>query len=212
MLVKMKRDLENPIRGLLKNVGLVIGRSKGAAYTMRAEALLEQQPELACVVQPLLKAREGINDQLVRFDRPVKRLARQHTPACHVMTAPGVGPITALAFMAGIDDPKRFRRSRSVGAYCGLTPRRYASGEVDWSGRISKCGDTMLRTYLFEAAGVLLTRIARWCALKAWGLRLAKRTCMKKAKTAVARKLAIILHQMWRDGTPFRWTRLETSV
>jgi len=122
------------------------------------------------------------------------------------MTVPGVGPMTALAFMATVDDPTRFRRARSVGAYVGLTPRRYASGEVDWTGRISKCGDTMLRTYLFEAAGVLLTRVQKWCALKAWGLRLAKRSGMKKARTAVARKLAIILLRMWRDGTQFHWT------
>ena len=108
--------------------------------------------------------------------------------------------------MAAIDDPTRFHRSRAVGAYLGLTPRRYASGEVDWSGRISKCGDTMVRTYLFEAAGVLLTRVQKWCALKAWGLRLAKRAGMKKARTALARKLAVVLHRMWCDGTQFRWT------
>ena len=118
----------------------------------------------------------------------------------------GIGPVTALAFLAAIDDPTRFSRSRAVGAYLGLTPRRYASGEVDWTGRISKCGDTMVRTYLFEAAGVLLTRVQKWCALKAWGLRLAKRAGMKKARTALARKLAVVLHRMWRDGTQFRWT------
>ena len=121
------------------------------------------------------------------------------------MTVPGVGPITALAFMATIDDPTRFKRSRTVGAYCGLTTRRYASGEVDWRGRISKCGDSLLRSYLFEAASALLTRTERACALKTWGLKLAKRTCMKKAKTAVARKLAVLLHRMWCDGTEFRW-------
>ena len=103
------------------------------------------------------------------------------------MTVPGIGPITALAFYAAVDDPTRFRRSRSVGAYFGLTPRRYASGEVDWTGRISKCGDRMLRTYLFEAAGVLLTRVQHWCKLKAWGHRLWKRIGFKKAKVAVAR-------------------------
>ena len=128
------------------------------------------------------------------------------------MTVPGIGPITALAFHSAIDDPTRFRRSRSVGAYFGLTPRRYASGEVDWTGRISKCGDGMLRTYLFEAAGVLLTRVQKWCALKAWGLRLAKRVGFKKAKVAVARKLAVILHRMWRDGTDFIWSSKEAAA
>jgi transposase len=107
------------------------------------------------------------------------------------------GPITALCFLATIDDPTRFKRSRSVGAYAGLTTRRYASGETGWTGRISKCGDKMLRSYLYEAANVLLARVARWSALKAWGVRLAKRSGLRKAKVAVARKLAVILHRMW---------------
>jgi transposase len=127
------------------------------------------------------------------------------------MTVPGIGPINALAFQAAIDDPTRFRRSRSVGAYFGLTPRRHASGEVDWTGRISKCGDAMVRTYLFEAAGVLLTRVPHWCKLKAWGHRLWKRIGFKKAKVAVARKLAVILHRMWRDGTDFIWSSKEAA-
>ncbi len=128
------------------------------------------------------------------------------------MTVPSIGPITALAFRSAVDEPARFRRSRSVGAYFGLTPRRYASGEVDWSGRISKCGDRMLRTYLFEAAGVLLTRVSHWCRLKAWGLTLANRIGFKKARVAVARKLAVILHRMWRDGTDFIWSTKEAAA
>ena len=125
------------------------------------------------------------------------------------MTVPGVGPMTALAYLSGIDDPSRFTRSRTVGAYLGLTPRRHASGEVDWSGRISKCGDTMLRTYLFEAAGVLLTRTKQTCSLKAWGMAIAARSGGKKARVAVARKLAVILHRMWCDGTQFQWTTAQ---
>ena len=128
------------------------------------------------------------------------------------MTTPGIGPITALAFYATIDDPTRFQHSSSVGAYVGLTPRRYASGGIDWTGRISKCGDAMLRTYLFEAAGVLLTRVHHWCSLKAWGLRLWKRVGFKKAKVAVARKLAVILHRMWCDRTDFRWSSKEATA
>ncbi len=128
------------------------------------------------------------------------------------MTVPGIGPIPALAFHSAVDDPTRFRRSRSVGAYFGLTPRRFASGEVDWSGRISKCGDAMVRSYLFEAAGVLLTRVAHWCTLKAWGHRLWKRIGFKKAKIAVARKLAVILHRMWRDGANFIWSTKEAAA
>ena len=130
-------------------------------------------------------------------------LARNDNQVRSFMTVPGVGPVTAPCYRATIDQPSRFKRSRSVGAYLGLTTRRYASGEVDWTGRISKCGDAMLRSYLFEAAGVLLTRVHKWCALKAWGMRLAKRIGLRKAKVAVARKLAVILHRMWMDGTDF---------
>ena len=121
-------------------------------------------------------------------------MARNNAQMRRFITVPGVGPITALCFLATIDDPTRFKRSRSVGAYVGLTTRRYASGEIDWTGRISKCGDKMLRTYLYEAANVLLTRIEKWSALKAWGIRLAKRSGLRKAKVAVARKLAVNLH------------------
>ena len=150
--------------------------------------------------------RDSVHGQLVMLDRRVGRLAQSQPQTRAFMTVPGVGPITALSFMAAIDDPTRFKRARNVGAYLGLTPRRYASGEVDWQGRISKCGDAMTRTYLFEAAGVLLTRVKQWCALKAWGLRIAKRSGMKKARIAVARKLAVILLRMWRDETEFQWS------
>ena len=133
-------------------------------------------------------------------------LARNDNQVRSFMTVPGIGPVTALCYRATMDAPSRFRRSRSVGAYVGLPTRRYASGEVDWTGRISKCGDAMLRSYLFEAAGVLLTRVHKWCALKAWGTRLAKRVGLRKAKVAVARKLAVIMHRMWIDGTDFQWS------
>src|SRR6266576_2102453 len=172
LLVKIKRDLENQIRGLLKNVGLVIGRAKFNVFAVRAEELIEDRPELIAVV----------------------------------------GPITALCFKATIDDPTRFKRSRSVGAYVGLTTRRHASGETEWTGRISKCGDAMLRSYLFEAAGVLLTRVPKWSALKVWGMRLAKRNGLQKAKVAVARKLAVIMHRMWIDLTEFNWSKKEVAA
>ncbi len=159
-----------------------------------------------------MKARESVERQLSDLNRKVLALARNDEQVRCFMTVPGIGPITALAYRAAIDDPMRFKQSRSVGAYVGLTPRRYASGEVDWSGRISKCGDAMLRTYLFEAAGVLLTRVHKWCALKAWGLRLAKRTSLRKAKVAVARKLAVILHRMWIEGTQFQWSTKEAAA
>ena len=211
LLVKIKRDLENQVRGLLKNLGLIIGRAKMNVFSLRAAQLTEGRPELAAVVGPLLKARETIEQQIDRLDRNVMRLARNNSQARRLMTAPGVGPVTALCYLATIDDPTRFKRSSSVGAYIGLTTRRYASGEIDWTGRISKCGDKMLRSYLYEAANVLLTRVAKWSALKAWGIRLAKRSGLRKAKVAVARKLAVILHRMWIDGTEFHWSSKEAT-
>src|SRR6202163_284296 len=209
LLVKTKRDLENQIRGLLKNLGLVIGRAKFNVFAVRAEELIENRPELIAAVRPLLVARKAIEQQVGDLDRKVLRLARHDVQVRRFMTVPGVGPITALCFKATIDDPTRFKRSRSVGAYVGLTTRRHASGEVDCSGRISKCGDALLRMYLFEAAGVLLTRVPKWSALKAWGMRLAKRNGLRKAKVAVARKLAVILHRMWIDETEFNWSKKQ---
>jgi transposase len=210
LLVKIKRDVENQIRGLLKNLGLVIGRAKMNTFAGRAAELAENRPELGAAVEPLLRARTAVEQQIADLDRKVMLLARNNAQARRFMTAPGIGPITALCFLATIDDPTRFKRSRSVGAYAGLTTRRYASGEIDWTGRISKCGDKMLRSYLYEAANVILTRVAKWSTLKAWGIRVAKRTGLRKAKIAVARKLAVILHQMWIDGTEFKWSK-ETA-
>ena len=212
LLVKIKRDLENQVRGLLKNLGLVIGRTKMNAFVVRTAELTKAQPELAVVVEPLLKAREAVEKQIADLDRKAMRLARGDVQVRRFMTVPGIGPITALCYLATIDDPTRFKRSRSVGAYVGLTSRRFASGEVDWTGRISKCGDIMLRSYLYEASGVLLTRVAKWSALKAWGMRVAKRNGLRKAKVAVARKLAVILHRMWIEGTEFKWSSKEATA
>ena len=153
-LVNVKRDVENQVRGLLKNLGLVVGRAKFNVFAVRAEGLIENRPELLAAIRPLLEARKAMQ-QVDDLDRKVHKLARNDVQVRRFMTVPGVGSITALCFKATIDDPTRFKRSRSVGAYIGLTTRRHASGEIDWSGRISKCGDAMLRMYLFEAAGVL---------------------------------------------------------
>jgi transposase len=211
-LVKVKRDLENLIRGLLKNLGLVIGKASGNVFHRRVEELVGEHRLLQEAVRPLLAVREVVRREIAGLTRRLLTMARDNNESRRLMTVPGVGPITALAFCAAIDEPSRFQRSRSVGAYFGLTPRRHASGEVDWTGRISKCGDAMVRTYLFEAAGVLLTRVPQWCKLKAWGFRLWKRIGFKKAKVAVARKLAIILHRMWRDGTDFIWSTKEAAA
>ena len=208
-LVKTKCDLENQIRGLLKNHGLVIAKAGGHIFRLRAEELIGGHRLLQEAVRPLLAVHEVVRREIAGLTRKLLAMARNNDESRRLMTVPGIGPINALAFCAAIDQPSRFRRSRSVGAYFGLTPRRYASGEVDLTGRISKCGDAMVRTCLFEAAGVLLTRVQRWSKLKAWGHRLWKRVGFKKAKIAVARKLAVILHRMWRDRTDFIWSTKE---
>jgi len=203
LLVKIKRDIENQIRGLLKNLGLVIGRAKMNTFTTRAKELIDGNPALTASTEPLLKARETIAQQIDHLDRQVLSLARHDAQVSRLMTA--------LCYLATIDNPTRFEKSRSVGAYLCLTTRGFASGEIDWTGRISKCGDTMMRSYLYEAANVLLTRVPSWSTLKAWGVRLAKRVGIRKTKVAVARKLAVILHRMWLDGTDFNWTSNETA-
>lgn len=212
LVVKMKRDLENQIRGHLKNFGLVIGKVGGNMFTARVRELVADVRLLQQAVGPLLTVRDSVVVEIAAFDRKLLKLARDDDNSRRLMTIPGIGPITALAFVAVVDQPARFKRSRSVGAYIGLTPRRYASGEVDRTGHISKCGDQMLRSYLFEAAGVLLTRVAKWCGLKTWGLRLVKRIGFKKARVAVARKLAVIMHRMWSDGTDFQWSKEEAAA
>jgi transposase len=212
LLIKMKRDLENQIRGQLKNLGLLIGSARGQAFHDRVQELVEGKPYLAVAALPLLETRNGVVRQIADLDRKVLMLARNDKQVRSFMTVPGIGPVTALCYRATIDEPSRFTRSRSVGAYLGLTTRRYASGEVDWTGRIPKCGDAMLRSYLFEAAGVLLTHVQKWCALKAWGIDWQKRVGLRKVKVAVARKLAVMLHRMWMDGTEFQWSATKVAA
>src|SRR5262249_25793045 len=169
-LVKTKCDLENQIRGLLKNHGLVIAKAGGHIFRLRAEELIGGHRLLQEAVRPLLAVHEVVRREIAGLTPNLLAMARDNDESRPLISRPGrgIGPINALAFGAAIDQPSRFRRSRSVGAYFGLTPRRYASGEVDLTGRISKCGDAMVRTCLFEAAGVLLTRVQRWSKLKAW--------------------------------------------
>ena len=182
-------------------------------FALRAAELVVDRPELAAAVGPLLKAGEAIERQIADLDRKVLRLARNVAQVRRLMTAPGVGAITALCLLATIDDPTRFKRSRSVGAYVGLTTRRYASGEVDWTGQISKCGDlSCCEVTSSRSANVLLTRVAKWSALKAWGIRLAKRSGLRKAKVAVARKLSVILHRMWIDRNKFNWSNEKAAA
>ena len=207
-LVAMHRDVANQIRGALKTFGLVLGKVAAGTFEARVRQLIASNPLLAEVIEALLKVWRSTGEQLVTLHRRVLRLAQTDETCRRLMTVPGVGAVTAAAFLATVDDPERFRRSSSVGAYFGLTPRRCQSGDIDYTGRISKRGDGLMRSYLFEAANVLLTRVS---TLKAWGMRLAKRSGATKAKVALARKLAVILHRLWRDGTSFRWSTQKVS-
>jgi len=197
-------DLENEVRGFLRNLGFDLGKVTARDFERRVVELAEGTG-LMVVVNPLLAVRRALREGFAQLDDLVVRLAREDTTCRRLMTVPGVGPLVALTFRATVDIPARFRRSRAVGAHFGLTPRKFQSGEVDKSGRISKWGDAMMRTALYEAAQVLLTRVKRWCALKAWAAQIARRRGHKKAIIALARRIGVILHRMWIDGTDFRW-------
>ena len=197
--------IEQTIRGLLKVYGLMLGAVHRCTFAARVEALLADAPELRLAIEPLLEARNAMRKQSAMLDRRLSQMARKDDACKRLMTIPGVGPIVSLTFKATIDDPARFKSSKAVGAHLGLTSRVYQSGEMDRSGNISKCGDKMMRHALYEAANSHLRISRKWTSLRAWGVKLAQRIGMKKACVAVARKLAIIMHRMWVDGSEFQF-------
>lgn len=197
-------DAENNLRGLLRNFGLKVGAVTRAQYEARVTELLAQKPHLALSVGPLLEVRRVLREQFQRLHKAMGRLAAEDGICRLLMSAPGVGPLVALTFRAGVDEAPRFRQSRSVPAHFGLTPARYQSGELDRGRGISKCGDPTVRWALVEAAGVILRLNTKSSPLKVWGMALAKRRGPAKALVAVARRLAVILHRMWIDGTEYR--------
>jgi transposase len=211
-LVGMRTALKNQIRGALKTHGFVVSQSVEKGFKAKVGGIIKDSPTLQKMVSPLLRVLESVEREVQELDKLFQEYAENHKVCRNLMTIPGVGPITAVAFTSAVDDPKRFRKSRSVGAYFGLTNRRDQSGERDVAGRISGRGDTLVRSYLYEAAGIMLTRTKSWSALKSWGLQIAKRSCMNKAKVAVARKLAVIMHQMWLTGEAFRWSETEAAA
>ena len=211
-LVSQRQAIANTIRGLLKAFGHIIRRGCKGPFATRVRDVMEGNAALSVIIEPLLTAWQSLRDQSAVYDREIMMKAKSDTAARRLMTVPGVGVVVALAYKAVIDDPARFKRLTSVGAYIGLTPRRYQSGEVDRAGHISKCGDGLLRSYLFEAANVLLTRHPKPCALKAWGLALAARIGMRRAKVAVARKLAVIMHRVWKNERDYDWGEAATAV
>ena len=203
-LLQSKRlDVEMSLRGVLRGFGLKVGPTTVRSFPIRVRELVEGHPTLTAVAEALLAARDALGTQLRALEKRLRDQAREDERIRLLMTTPGVGAIVALTFVAAVDDPGRFRSSKAVGAHFGLTPRRYQSGETDVTGRISKIGDGAVRTMLYEAANIVLTRPVKGSALKSWAARIATRAGMRKAKVALARKLAVVLHRMLADGTPF---------
>jgi transposase len=197
-------DVEGGIRGLLRGSGLKVGPVGTAGFERRIRELVAGQATLERVMEPMLRARQALRAECANLHRDLLRIVRTDDVRRRLMTVPGVGAVVAVTFTSALDDPARFRRSKDVGAHLGLTPRKCQSGETDRTGRITKAGDAMARGTLFEAADAVLTRVARFSVLEAWAVRIAGRHGMAKAKAALARKLAVVLHRMWRDGTEFR--------
>ena len=198
------KDLDNSIRGLLRGFGLRIPVGLRGKFSERVRVLIADNPTLTGAIEPLLNARDALAAEFSKLEKRLREKARLDKVCRHLMTVPGVGPIVAMTFRAAVDDPTRFRSSKSVGAYFGLTPRRYQSGETDRHGGISKAGDGSVRAVLFEAAHVMMVRTRRWTSLRSWAMRVAKRRGAKRAKIALARKLAVIMHRMWLNNTDFQ--------
>jgi transposase len=203
--------IENDLRGTLRNFGLKVGIAGRTKFEARIAELVEDLPDLAALVEPLLIVRRVLCEQMAVLHRRLLAIVRDDEVCRRLMTVPGVGPVVALTYRATVDVPARFRRSKSVGAVFGLTCSRDQSGERDRPGAISRCGDEMTRTMLYEAAQSMLVRSTRWSWLKAWAMQIAKRRGMKRAIVALARRLAVIMHRIWVDGTEFRWTREVTA-
>jgi transposase len=203
-LLRQARQLQNKIRGDVRPFGIKLGPVGSGGFAARVKQRLAARPDLWALVEPLLEMRAALLGKVRRYDQLLRQLARSDAICRRLMTVPGVGPLTALAFRAGIDRLERFTRAAAVPAVLGLTPRIEQSGEVERCGAITKSGDRLLRSLLFEAANALLTRTRRGYALKRWGLAVARRRGLNRARVAVARRLAIILFALWRDGGTFQ--------
>jgi transposase len=203
--------IENDIRGLLRNFGLKVGVAGAAKFEQRIRELVEGLPDLSEVMEALLEARRKLREQFTKLHRKLLAIVRDDTVCRRLMTIPGVGAVTALAYRVTIDVPARFRKSKAVGAVLGLTPAQHQSGEMNRVGRVSLCGDGMLRALLYEGAQTVLTRSVKWSWLKAWAMKIARNRGLKRAIVALARRLAVIMHRIWVDGTEFRWTKEEAA-
>jgi transposase len=204
--------VDNDLRGTLRNFGLKVGVVGAARFEARIRELVEDLPDLAVLIEPLLVVRRVLRDQVGILHRRLLAVVRDDEVCRRLMTVPGVGPVVALTYRATVDVPARFRKSKSVGAVFGLTCSRDQSGERDRPGAISRCGDEMMRTALYEAAQVMLMHSVKWSWLKAWAMKIARHRGRNKAIVALARRLAVIMHRIWVDGTEFRWTREKAAV
>jgi transposase len=202
-LVRIMTELSNQIRGLMKTFGLVVPAGKGSRFEGHVRELLAGQKSLAGIVLPVLEAWRSLRLHAAELGRQLIAEARQSEACRLLMSIPGVGTLTATAFTTAIEDPSNFRKSRSVGAWLGLTTRRYQSGQVDDDGHISRRGDRHVRGLLYEAATVILTRSSAESGLRTWGLALKERVGFKRAAVAVARKLAVTMHAMLKSGERF---------
>jgi transposase len=212
LLQGKRHDVEMSVRGLLRGFGLKVGPTTPKTFEHRVRELVENYGTLSLIADALLRARAALCLEFRTIEKRLLAIARADNRVRCLMTTPGVGALVALTFSAAVDDPARFRSSRMVGAHFGLTPRKYQSGETDVTGRISKIGDREVRVVLYEAANVMLTRPVKGSALKRWALAVAKRAGMRKAKVALARKLAVVLHRMLRSGEAFSLTGRATSA
>jgi transposase len=215
-MISIRKDIEGQARGVLKTYGIRLGPVRQgrnrASFREQLRAAASGDPILEAVAASLIAVHETACAERAMIEDELLSIARGSDLAQRLMTVPGVGPIVALSFIATVDDAARFAKATDVGAYLGLTPRRYQSGEVDYSGRISKRGDGAMRALLYEAANVLITRVQRFSPLKSWAVRLAARKGFKKAAVATARKIAVVMLRLWRDRTYFAWTREEMPV
>jgi transposase len=199
--------IENDIRGLLRNFGLKVGQVGSIKFEVRIRELVAGISDIAEIAEALLVARSKLREQFAKLHKKLLTVVRDDSVCRRLMTVPGVGPVTAMAFRATIDVPARFSSSKAVGAVLGLTPVQHQSGESNRIGKVSLCGDAMMRTLLYEGAQSVLTRSTQWSWLKVWALKIAKHRGMKKAIVALARRLAVVMHRMWVDGTEFRWAK-----
>jgi transposase len=204
-LVQSKlRDVENSLRGILRGFGLKVGKTTERGFAGRIEELVVGHPHLQVIAKTLLAVRSVLRREFAAFEKQVRQMARSDKRARLLMSMPAVGPIVSLTYASAIDDPGRFKSSKQAGAHFGLTPKKHQSGETDYTGRISKIGDSSVRTALYEAAHIMLTKPLKGCSeLKSWAMRIARRAGMSKAKVALARRLAVIMHRMLADGTTF---------